>query len=246
MILSEHKDFIVKYLAKWIYSCEVILHNAPGDLDLLAQLGVSVRHFRDTMQEAFHQGSLPQGLKPLTYRLTGSTMRSWEDVVRPDSLVLAIEWLVEALNIAEADLSYFITTKLKTRKCVDCGAGSRSESCRKCGGQLKQIVKEEIKPSPTETAIRRIIRCSTNPEYDTWEKVGELWEKEGGYLEAHREHIEERIGEMPILGIGNCKLADAAEYAIGDADYTGQVAVKLKERREDGRYEIDDDDGDSI
>ena len=42
--------------------------------------------YRDTMQEAFHLGNLPQGLKALTYRLFRHTMTSYEETVRPASI----------------------------------------------------------------------------------------------------------------------------------------------------------------
>jgi hypothetical protein len=44
-------------------------------------------------------------------------------------------------------------------------------------------------------------------------------------------HIEGRIGPYPILGIGNCSMEQAVAYAVGDADWTGRVAVELERRR---------------
>jgi hypothetical protein len=50
-------------------------------------------------------------------------------------------------------------------------------------------------------------------------------------------HVIARVGHYPILGIANCKLADAVDYACGDADWTGRVAVELARRRS-GAFEI--------
>lgn len=239
---------LLKLFAERLYQNQstVILHNAPQDMDILNKLGVRVDKFRDTMQEAFHQGDLPQKLKALAYRLLGVSWNSWEEVVRPASVEKAVEWLGEALSIAQADLKMYSPKILKRARCLLCNHNAHEgRKCRgaknncECvgGGEVSNII-DGYKNHPVETALTRIIRCSTNPEYDIWEKLEELF----GKWEDEREHIDKLIGPMPILGIGNCALNAAVEYGCADADFTGQVAVRLKERRD--RYTIVDEDAD--
>lgn len=221
MLLTEDERGIGKFSA-WMHAnpeTEVILHNAPGDLDTLARLGVQANRFQDTMQQAYHLCSLPQGLKPLVYRLFGHTMRSWEDVVWPASRQKALEWMCEALAVAELDLRLLESTRLNTK------------------------IREKVKAGPAEQALNRIIRCSTNPEYDIWDKVRECQDKPE--QEWQWQHIAARCGPLPILGIGNCTLEEAVQYGCSDADWTGRLAAKLSQLRGDPKWTIPVEDHDS-
>lgn len=230
----------------------IIFHNAPGDQDILEKkTGVrqGTYEFRDTMQEAFHQGNQPQKLKALAYRLLGVTMRTWEDVVKPDSINKTIEWMGEALQIAHDDLAGLEVKVMKTLLCKRCGHKAHKKVCKHCecepGGDTIPWVKETRKSSPIETRLTGMIRASNNPEYKLWDKAGELWTKNDGMFDDARAYIEQRIGRMPILGIGNCKITDAVQYACGDADMTLQSADKLEEGRQDPKWRINDDDRDT-
>ena len=59
----------------------IILHNAPHDLDRLHQLDIHPARVVDTMVMAYLLGDLPQGLKPLAYRLCGMNMVSYQEVI---------------------------------------------------------------------------------------------------------------------------------------------------------------------
>jgi hypothetical protein len=100
------------------------------------------------MQEAYHLGNLPQGLKALAYRLLGVRMQSWEDLVLPPSREKAVEWLR-----AEWD--------------------DESEHRVRVEKQLKTKVKVEFKPTQRERDIRRILSHSWKEKYDIWEKAEE-------------------------------------------------------------------------
>jgi uracil-DNA glycosylase family 4 len=52
----------------WNYEGRLLMHHAIHDLDELDQLRIKVREHRDTMQELYHLGHLPQGLKAAVYR----------------------------------------------------------------------------------------------------------------------------------------------------------------------------------
>jgi hypothetical protein len=187
---------------------EIVLHNAAYDLEVLRRLQIPVRGYRDTMQEAFHLGNLPQGLKALAYRLFRHTMTSYQETVRPASIHALQEWTLEAVKVAEQDLCYTERKQLKTR------------------------VKEISTPGPLEPLLRRLLRLTdVDSEYDPWERLDAFWAD--GTNDWMTSHIEARVGKYPILGIANCKIEDAVRYACGDADWTGQAAVELARRRKD-------------
>lgn len=61
----------------------VVLHNSMHDLETLHKWGIHPRNFTDTMIMAYLLGDLPQGLKPLAYRLCGMKTDSYEAIVGP-------------------------------------------------------------------------------------------------------------------------------------------------------------------
>lgn len=196
---------------------DVVLHNAAYDLEVLRRLGIHIRSYRDTMQESFQLGDLPQGLKELSYRLFRHTMTSYEETVRPASIRKLIEWMTEALQVAIVDLSFTETIRMKTK------------------------VKEVVHKGELETLLTRLLRL-TDPdsEYDPWgnpdnPRLEAFWRDPSNEWMAH--HVEARIGPYPILGIANCAMDEAVRYAVGDADYTGRVAVELARRRQ-GAFQI--------
>lgn len=200
----------------------LILHNAGQDLDTLERMGVETDGLpiRDTMQESYHLGNLPQGLKPLVYRLFRHTMTSWEDVVRPASIEALLNWMAEAWGIARQDLHYTERVQLKTK------------------------VKEVVKAGELERLLWRLQGFTDiHSDYDPWERLDEFWAKEE--FEWMTSHVESRIGRYPILGIGNCTLARAMEYACGDALWTGRVAVELERRRSLDCWQIAEGDEDT-
>lgn len=199
--------------ATWIF------HHAVHDLDILARFGIHPTRYRDTLQESFHLGNLPQGLKPMVYRLFGYTMTSWEDVVRPYSIEALICWLVEALEISRADLSLIDVKRLKTK------------------------IRETVKKGPLEQLIARLlVHTTSDSDYDPWERLDEFWTNDAH--EWMTSHIEARIGRYPIQGIANAPFKKALVYACSDADWTGQAADELARRRADSYLQIAREDRD--
>jgi len=191
---------------------EVVLHNASYDLEVLRKLGIHIRSYRDTMQEAFHLGNLPQGLKALAYRLFRHTMTSYNETVRPASIEALQTWMIEALQIAQTDLCFTERVQLNTK------------------------VKEVVHKGELESLLDRLLRLTdVSSEYDPWERLHEFWNEPSN--EWMVDYVTARVGHYPVLGIANCKLADAVNYACGDADWTGRVAVELARRRA-GAFEI--------
>ena len=185
---------------------DVVLHNSAYDLEVLRTLGITVRSYRDTMQEAFHLGDLPQGLKALAYRLFRHTMTSYNETVRPASIRSLTDWMLEAYQLAQSDLSIVETVQLKTK------------------------TKTVVKKGPLESLLTRLLRLTVeNSAYDPWERLDTFYNDPAHHWMLPR--IESRCGPYPILGIGNCTMREAVQYAVGDADWTARVAVELERRR---------------
>ena len=186
-----------------------------------------LRYYRDTMQEAFHLGTLPQGLKALTYRLFRHTMTSYEETVRPASIRALLDWMTEAYQIAVLDLTY-VSQRFSP----------------KTGKRLK----DEVSKSDLESLLTRLLRLTTETsEYDPWgndkePRLDAFWHEPVN--EWMVQHVESRIGNYPKLGIANCSITEAVAYAVGDADYTGRVAVELANRR-NGAFRIYEGDRDA-
>lgn len=210
-----------------------VLHNAPQDLDWLEKHGVYIDEFRDTMQEAYHLGNLPQGLKALGYRLLGIEMESYEDVVVPESREALLGWLDDAWQVAIQEFREYITKPYKKPK-------------RDKGTGVVVTGREEIKASDFEKAVTRIIHhAHRNEGYDVWRKVEELEER----FEAEMGWVKHEKGEPPEQGIGNVRLERAVQYACRDADVTYRVADELEKIRRKmteggGPWDVDVEDMD--
>jgi DNA polymerase len=202
---------------------EVVLHYAGQDLDWLDRMGVRVAKFRDTLQEAYHQGTLPQGLKALAYRLFGIRMQTYGDVVTPYSLWALEQWILEAIGYAEDNLAYITEKQLKTK--------------------LKRIVK----PGILERRLRGIFMHTMAPTYDPWQALAEAFDRadlspaEKEFADSVRKpDIAQKVmaklvgspGPVPTVGIGNVPLEEAVRYGCADADITLRVALELERRRE--------------
>jgi len=73
-----------------------ILHNSLWDLPILAAMGIRPAAFVDTMIMSYLLGDLPQGLKPLSYRLLGARMTKYQDMIDEASRDLALNYLLRA------------------------------------------------------------------------------------------------------------------------------------------------------
>jgi uracil-DNA glycosylase family 4 len=216
---------------------EIVLHNAAHDIEVLRRLGVRIPPYRDTMQEAFQLGNLPQGLKALAYRLFRTTMVSWGETVRPASINALLLWLAEAMLVARMDL---FAAKTKVFKTCVCGHSEKAHwtvshvaKCP-CSDYTPREEREEVRGAAEALFARLSNHIDEGDEYDAWLRLRE-WRDENDHDYAH---VVARVGPWPILGIKNCSEAQAIRYAVGDADATLQVAVELERRRRERRFEI--------
>lgn len=258
---------LLREFNQWVREtqAEATLHHAGQDLDAMEGMGVvpvSVRNptegFRDTMQEAYQLCSLPQGLKALSYRLLGVTMRTWEDVVWPASVEAWAEWAGEAVYLAGDSQQVEVRTDLKRGRCADCGHQHSKGPCKRpgcgCVSTAWTMVKIEHAPGAVEKILRHVLRYTlatveADKPYHPWKKmVGMQAEGLRGDKATAGEWdwVEEFVGPMPILGIGNVKdEAEEIAYSVGDADMTGQVASELEVRRGDRRWVVEKEDYDT-
>lgn len=249
---------------------ELGFHFANADLEMFEKAGIRTDRYRDTMQEAFHQCSLPQGLKILVYRLLGVTMRSWEDVVWPASVEAVMDWLVEAVGVAEERLWTEEVTEMKTWTCASCGHRAHPlGACRSKAGGRKEVCgcaaegewtneKRERRAGAVEKVLRHVLNhtqrtVDADDPYDPWKALKGTASEPGMMGKGIRgdvprgedwRMVEDAVGKMPILGIGNAKMEDAVAYAVSDADHTRLAARVLEERRGDKRWVVHPDDWD--
>lgn len=181
------------------YNPLVLFHNALFDLPILQSLGIRVQRFDDTMGEAYRSMYLPQSLKVAAYRLLGIHMQEFDDLVRPYSLLVAIEYLSTLRGILnEPDPP---KPKLPRRK----------------KGEPKIY---RIKSSPTylDKARNKVNRMIGDwprlPDLDPWKRWNN-WDKE------QREILSDLMGgPLPSLSITHVPFPEALVYACRDADVT--------------------------
>lgn len=271
MILAEDKDAIER-VGYWIVreDLTVVMHHSTHDLGSLERMGIKPNKFRDTLQEVFHQCDLPQGLKPLVYRLFGHRMRSWEDVVWPASIAAVTEWMSKAVVLASTNLTETRIEEMVTWRCLQCGHSAHAHKNNgRCGSKagvwkgvkggcscedgLRVSNRRLIgKAGAVESVLVHILRHTldtrdTEKPYDPWEKWAEMQEVGLRGKVPERWEVEWLTGELgptPILGIGNVEIGEAIRYGCDDAMWTGQVAIELARRREDPRWRIDPRDRD--
>lgn len=204
-------------LFEWNWAGKALLHNAAYDLEELHHSGIKVHAHRDTMQELYHLGNLPQGLKPAVYRVFGYRMTSYSDVVVPHSRHELESWLAEALWFASQNM------QLVTHK------------------QLKTKLKEVSKPHSCEAVLRRImgkiysreIEDDTGSVYDPWQKpkLEKGIEKPRLIGRDWLPQLEQAVGRMPRLSIVHAPLEKQVEYGCGDALWAGRLGAWLEKER---------------
>lgn len=229
MILSEDhealKTFWRAFSSTW--GKRMAMHFALHDLDELERhYGWSGIEVVDMMIDAYHLGNLPQGLKALTYRLTGVRMTSYQDVVVPASEEALSNWL--------ADATALVTTEWKMQRVVKKQPKTFA---------AKGLVKYESFKHPAEAVLRRVLRhIGKNEEesgtdekrYDPWQEPKKLGTDDEEIRLIGRdwlEAVEAKVGRMPRKSIIHASLPKAIEYGCSDAIYTGHCMIRLQERR---------------
>jgi hypothetical protein len=264
MILAEDRPALQE-LKMWLTGRTISLHKADADIEPMERLGLIDRRtlkWRDTLQEAYHLCSLPQGLKALAFRLFGAQMRSWQDVVWPASVNVLLKWLADGQAAAKTDLQEAIVTELKRPRCLDCGHQHTKGACKHvhevaqayganvmcgCTSTRHSTQKVEHRPSAIEQILKHVERYTRDTAdddrpYDSWRAISKM--RVTGLRgrvpeEFEWAYLEQTLGPMPILGIGNCDLESAVTYGCEDASITGMVAARLMKLRQDAEWKVE-------
>jgi uracil-DNA glycosylase family 4 len=199
----KQSPLLLKLLAQYSSkpSVTTILHNTLFDLPVLRSVGIIPSTYYCTMVMAYHTQVLPQGLKPLAYRLLGMKMNSFEDVCRPYAVDKAIEYLIAAGGREWGKPDKEFGWKMDKKR-----------------GELVPHVRQ---PQPIEKKIWGIIR-----DYGKDEKLNvfERWDKIDG-----REMVESEMGAFPQMSITLVPKEKAIPYAACDADACLRIYPILKE-----------------
>ncbi len=231
MILASNKRLIAAF-TDWNYECssDWYAHHEAHDLNVLEKMGVDLlhRHPRfgpvtvyDTMQELFHLGNLPQGLKAAVYRTLGHRMTSYDEVVTPYSKRELESWLATALD-------HFSTHR-------EIEPHPPGKGCPTCGKNHRKDVSKPIN-HPAEATVRRVMgKLTDGSDYDPWQMP--KYERDGTYKPRligrnWLEPVESSIGRMPRRSIVHAPMEQQILYSCSDADWTGRLATWLERERE--------------
>ncbi len=212
MILLKDQDLIREFAARlWNIivrekDFEIVLHNAPADLPIIERfLGTKRFKYRDTMQEAYGFGNLPQRLKALSRRLLGRKRESWEELVTPPSKERLLSWMMQGFVHCENELQQSIPRFHK-----------------KSGKPLKPTIVR----SNTEKLLSELLNYSLNStDYPVWQKLSER------VPEGELMMLKSVLGPIPQKGIANVGLDEAVEYGCSDADDTLALALMFERMR---------------
>lgn len=99
LIMAEQRlllDTFQEYLDLW--GGKILWHNWIHDFEIITAMGMRFNEklVVDTMLKVYHLGNLPQGLKALAYRELGMNMQDFDDLVRPYSSQLALNYFRQA------------------------------------------------------------------------------------------------------------------------------------------------------
>ena len=85
-----------------------VLHNSLFDLSVLESIGIVPTTVHDTMVMAYLLQDLPLGLKPLSYRLAGMTLRKYTEVIHNAAQEKALEYLLTASELTWPDPEHIL------------------------------------------------------------------------------------------------------------------------------------------
>lgn len=244
MVRAVDRDGL-RILAQHIKLFKGILHNALYDLPVEQSMGlidIDYHDYDDTMQLAYHQSDLPQGLKALGWRLAGMEMDDYSDVVMPYSRVSVLEWLGEAFDIASS--SPGVKTIIKKRKIPKTQKAlekliAELDAYRPLvvnDGYYHYSINEPVDSTLTKK-ISHIYKHTEKPvpqdgtPYNPWK----AWQEQvvEGLGEEVEYEVSSRLGKMPIASIEQVFRRDPArcvKYACDDSNATRCIHPILLDR----------------
>lgn len=215
----------------------LVFHNLAYDWDILHRIGIDSPWERcyDTMALSFHDARLPKGLKALSYRLLGATMRNFDDVVTPYGKKAALEYFGRVSGIDDWPKPVQEPTGgTTTKKCKACkGSGivgvgrgklRKYSECNDCGstGQVTEV-KMSRKQSIKQKVDRLLLDCGKNPDIDLWERWCN-WES------TQLKPVIARLGPPPLASVDLVPEQEILAYAGSDAESTRRIFPILRHR----------------
>lgn len=228
------KTVMLKRVGKRLRKHHAIIQNDLYDLAPLDEAGIFVHRVVDPMKVSYHLGDLPQGLKELAWRLCGVRMRSYEDVVKPHSRRVMVQWLQRALEIVARDGKWVVDTVYK-KPMVLKPEHNREEyqvgwdAVKKKEVRLALLKREE---RALTKDLNRIITHTEKPidpdavaVYDPWKKLVEIQkDKEKVGQKMDLELVVKELGDPPIESIVHVSpFLEALHYACEDANMCPRV-----------------------
>lgn len=192
----------------WSAGGRLVVHSAMHDLSVCEELGLQIRdgQFIDTMVLSYNLTDLPQGLKPLAYRLAGMTMMSYEEVVAPARASVHREWLAAATEVApdiaapELELVW---------------------DDKKTNWRVKQ-------PQTIEARLQRL--HIDLAKQDAGGKPVDISKRVTSWEDSAAEELISICGELTEPSLADVPQETAVNYACRDADATIRIAPILLRR----------------
>ncbi len=178
-----------------------VVHNALFDLRIMEELGIRPYRVLDTMIMAYLLGESSLKLKVLAYRYAQMELRTYMDVVRPQSERMARPWLERVMEHTWVDSEPVIEDN------PDGTVHVRQPQ------NLSKRLKRFLNKYDTGTAKQGLVEYWTDKERDT-----------------DREMTEPMFGEIPVATLADVPIEEAVAYACADSDGTMRIFPPLMEQ----------------
>lgn len=191
-------DTFQQYIDTW--AAPFLWHNWLHDFEITSAMNLRFPHKKivDTMLLAFELGNIPKGLKALAYRELGINMSDFEDVVKPYSHQLC--------------LNYF--------RHATCEEWPKPEERLEKQKDGKYKIK---KPHGFNQKLKRFFT-----DYDKSEGEKDVFKMWNDNWDAEHEMVESALGPFPGMCISHVPFDKVIRYAAQDADGLGRLYPILK------------------
>lgn len=200
LIRASRPDLLARFhAAMQRHRAPVLFHNWLADHPVTRAMGIVIpdRLIVDTMALAYHLGNLPQGLKALAHRELGMAMQDFNDLVRPYSRQLALDYFRAGY---ESGYPWAVPEPELVR---DEKGAWKVYTAQGIGRKLKQLF----------TALKK------DPDKD----VFQAWEN----WAPHHAELEAVLGPFPGIDIRHAPHEEMLQYAVRDADATLRLYVDV-------------------
>lgn len=233
IIMVNDAEIVQRFASRARKFRKIVMHNAPHDMDILRNVGCELDwdHVEDTMSMAYIDARLPKGLKALSYRLLGSTMRNFDDVVTPYGIKAAMEYFEQASMMEWIKPKGVATGEYSEKKCPDCkGAGVFGVG----RGKMRQMYECPCKTgyvTMPKLSRKQGIGQKISRLMGDYMRTGSInpWERWEGWDSAVEE-LMAKLGPLPLASVELVPQNEFLDYAGSDAVSTWRVYPKMRAR----------------